>query len=175
MWRATGWKVVSDDVTASLLSRPWRLSAIEDIAGADCGLADSLAERLGKCVEGSPASAVTGDDVTDIEGLQCLDGLWNDVLHDAAKMQTAHHRMDWSVWKQAMHFHADVDDAGVRTGAEHDQHKIADLRHKHALVHQVRIGPPILLIAGPAEVVDTARLKRGYARDLAAVVEVPIQ
>ena len=97
------------------------------------------------------------------------------MLHDAAQMQAAHHRVDRAVGKQAPHLGADIDDAGVAAGAEHDQAEIAHVGHQHALVHQVGIGPPLLGVVAPAEMVLAAGLERAHARDLAAVVEMPVE
>ena len=61
----------------------------------------------------APPGAVTGDDVADVEGLQRLDSLGDEMLHDAAQMQAAHHRVDRYAGEAGGHLRADVDDAGM--------------------------------------------------------------
>ena len=114
-------------VAGGTLMAGWRRAAVEQVAGADRRLADPLAVGGGEGVQCPPAGAVAGDDVLDIEGSQRLDRLRDDMLHDAAQMQTAHHRVDRDVGKQTPHLGADIDDAGVGAGAEHDQAEIADV------------------------------------------------
>jgi hypothetical protein len=59
---------------------------------------------------------------------------------------------------------ADIDDAGVAAGAEHDQAEVAHVHHQHALVHEVGIGPPVRVVVAPAEMVLVAGLESGHAR-----------
>ena len=91
-------------------------------------------------------------------------------------MQATHHRMDRNVRKEAPDLGADIDDPRMGAGAEDDQAQIAHIGDDKALVHQKRIGAPgRLLIVEPAEMIGPARLERGHAGDLAAVVKMPIQ
>lgn len=109
-----------------------------------------------------PAGVVAGEKVAHIDGTQPLDGLRDDALHDAAEMQAAHHGVDRHVGEQAAGLGADVDDAGMRAGAEHDESETRHVHDHHALVHQERIGRPLLRIVLAAELVLAALLERRH-------------
>ena len=118
---------------------------------------------------------MTADDVPDIEGPQRFDGLRNDVLHHAAEMQPAHDGMNGDSGEELADVGADIDDSGMRAGAEDDEAQPAQMRGHEALVHQEGIGLPGRLAVGPAEMIGASGLEGGDPRDLAAVVEMPVQ
>src|SRR5258706_4757328 len=123
-------------------------------------------------MQGAPARAMAADDVLDIEGLQRFHGLRNDVLHHAAQMQPANDGMNGKTGEELADIGTDIDDSGVRAGAEDDQPLPADMGHHEALIHQEGIGLPGRLAIGPAEMIGASGLEEGYPRDLTAVIEL---
>ncbi len=176
-----GRRVVTRSASFRTSSAPWSRrsgaghAGVERVGGADGGLADPIAILVGQRMQRPPAGAVAGDDVGDVEGLQRLDRLRDEMLHDAAQVQAAHHRMDRRVGKQALCLGADIDDAGVRAGAEHDEAEIAHVHDQHALVHQEGVGPPFLRIVLAAEMILAALLEGADPGDLAAVIEMIVE
>src|SRR4051794_4614286 len=114
-------------MTGSRASVSMLLIGGESVAGADRRLADSIAKSACQRVQGAPSGTVAGDDVLDAERLQRSDGLGNNAFHDPAQVQPPHHAMYRDIRKQILHLRADIDDAGMRTGAEYDQAQIAHM------------------------------------------------
>ena len=90
-------------------------------------------------------------------------------------MQAAHHRMNGRLGEQAADLRADIDDAGMRAGTEDDQPEVAHVHDQHALVHQVGVGPPLLLVVQSAKMVLASGLERRDPGNLAAVVEMAVE
>ena len=113
--------------------------------------------------------------VRDRERPQSLDSIGNDLLHDAAEMQAAHHAVDRDIRKQMPHLGADIDDAGMRARAQHNQPQILDMGHQHALVEQQRIGLPRSIRTDTAQMIDATLFKNAPPWDLAAIVEMAVE
>ena len=151
------------------------MSGGEGVGRSDRRLADAIAKRGGKRMQGAPAGAMAGDDVGNREWPQPLDSVGDDPLHDPAEVQAAHHAMDRDLGKQMPHLGADIDDAGMRTRAEHDQSQILDMGHQHALVEQQRVGFPRGVRSGPAQMIGATLFKSAPPRDFAAIVKVIVE
>ena len=111
----------------------------------------------------------------DREWPQPFHSLRDQPLHDPAEMQTADHAVDRQIGKQLVHLGADIDDPGMRAGAEDDQSQILDMGHEHALVEQQRIGLPRRIRTGATQMVDAALFKGADPRDFAAVIKVIVE
>src|SRR5262245_28575621 len=101
------------------MNRGGLVAQLKRVARAYRRLADRVAECVRQGVERPPPGTMARDDVLDPEWPQSIHGGRDDALHDAAEMQPAHHTVEGSVRKESTRMGADIDDAGVRTCAEH--------------------------------------------------------
>src|SRR5260370_27125805 len=93
----------------------------EGVGCADSRLTDPFTECIGERVQRSPARAVPSDDVFDGKRPQALDGVRNARFHHTAQMQPAHDAGDRKIAEQLSHLATDIDNTGMRAGAEDNQ------------------------------------------------------